>query len=397
MPAPNRSILCGGLLAIVACADPGSSDGSERDRRCGLSGHACTWLGMPGQVGFNGDGHDRLATMIYWSMDTLFARDGTVWFIDWNNHLVRKVTTDGRVVSIVGSTDPVFPGDGDPADPLAELSTRGAPGTDVQLNHPTDLYQLPDGTFLLMAWHNHKLRKIDPSTGRVSILAGAGAGFAGDGGLAALALFKQPSRLAVDEQANVYLVDQQNERIRKIDAQTGVITTIAGDGTQGFVGDRGPALQAQLNFAVGSNPEPSGGIVHAPDTLYIADTENNRIRSVDLQTGLITTVAGTGDAGYAGDGGLAIEAKLYHPRDLELGPEGDLYVADTDNGRVRAIDLSTGDIRTVAGTSTMGLDADDGRIATETRLNRPFGIDFDLDGNLYVSDSLNSRILRVAR
>lgn len=381
-----------GLLAVAGCGD-NISPASQ----CDVSGHACTWLGMPGQTGFNGDGHDRLGTMLYWTMDMQFAHDGTVWFIDWNNHLVRRVMQDGKVVSVVGWNDPVFPGDGDQANPTAELSAAGAPGTDVQLNHPTDLYEKADGTIMIMAWHNHKMRTVDPQTGQVRLFAGGGAGFSGDGGPAAAALFKQPSRMAFDEQENIYVVDQQNERVRRIDAQTQIITTVVGNGQQGFAGDLGQALQAKLNFKVGDNPEPSGGIAYRAGTLYISDTENNRIRSVDLKTGMITTIAGTGEPGDSGDNGPATAAQVRFPRDLELGPDGDLYIADTDNGRVRAINLTTGVIRTVVGTGTLGLDPDDDLLATETQLNRPFGIDFDLDGNLYVSDSINSRVLRVAR
>jgi sugar lactone lactonase YvrE len=203
--------------------------------------------------------------------------------------------------------------------------------------------------------------------------------------------------MALDEQENIFVLDQQNQRIRRIDAKTRIITTVAGNGTQGFGGDQGPALQAMLNFEVGSNPEPSGGIAYHAGTLYIADTENSRIRRIDLQSGIITTIAGTGQTGFSGDEGPATQAMLYHPRDLEIGPDGDLYIADTDNGRVRAINLTSGTIRTVVGTDKMGLDPDDGRLATKTQLNRPFGIDFDPQGNLYVSDSLNSRILRVAQ
>jgi streptogramin lyase len=381
----------------VGCGDNDESDaGYARVHNCNAPGVACTWLGIPGQVGFNGDGHDRLHTLVYWTMDMLFAQDGTVWFIDWNNHLVRKVTDD-KVVTVVGWTDPVFPGDGDPTDPTAEKSPQGAPGGDVQLNHPTDLYQTPDGTVLLMAWHNHKLREVDPVTGYVHTVCGASAGFAGDGGPATLARFKQPSRLTLDESFNVYLIDQQNERVRKIDAQTQMISTVVGNGIKAFAGDNGPATQASLSFAIGDNPEPAGGIVYRGGMLYIADTDNHRIRRVDLGTGIITTLAGTGQPGYLGDGMPATDAMLYHPRDLEIGPEGDLYVADTDNGVVRAIDLTSGTIRTVVGTGTLGLDADDGRTALATQLDRPFGIDFDPEGNLYVSDSLNSRIVRVAR
>ncbi len=368
-------------VALTACEPP---------KHCDDSGHACTWLGIPGAVGFNGDGLDRLSTKIYWSMDMLFAADGTPWFIDWNNHLVRTVEADGKVKTRVGWVDPVFPGDGAPAE-----ATGGAVGTDVQLNHPTDLAQLSDGTMLIMAWHNHKLRKVD-AAGKVSIVSGAGAGYFGDGTPARGALFKQPKALVVDAQDNQYILDQQNFRIRKISA-AGVITTIAGNGMQASTGDDGPALMASLRFEAGSNPEPSGGLALKDGKLYIAETETHRIRVIDLTTNIISAFAGTGTQGSSGDDGPALQAQFFHPRDLEFGPDGRLYVADTDNSRVRAIDLTTGVITTVVGTGEAGLDENDDLLATKTKLKRPFGIEFDPKGNLYVSDTINSRILRVAK
>ena len=356
-------------------------------------GHACVWLGT-GAEGFNGDGLTRLKTDIYWSMDMLVASDGTPWFIDWNNHLVRKVLPDGTVHSVVGWTDPIFPGDG--TGDASEKSAEGADGALVQLNHPTDLFEAADGAVLVMAWHNHKLRRIDPDTERVKILAGAGAGFAGDGGPMAKALFKQPKALAGDADGNLYIADQQNFRVRRIDAE-GTVTTLVGDGTQGASGDGGPAAECELAWEAGSNPEPSGGVAVADGRLYIADTMSHRIRVVDLESGVIETFAGTGDAGYTGDGGPALEATFNEPRDLELGPDGSLYVADTDNHVIRAIDLATREIRTVVGTGEAGRDATDGRLATATRLKRPFGLEFDRDGNLYVMDTMNSRILEVPR
>ena len=381
-----------GAALLAACGEPDAPP-----KQCDVSGHACTWLGMPGQTAFNGDGHDKLDTMIYWSMDTLFAQDGTVYFIDWNNHLVRHVLADNTVKTVLGWNDPIFPGDGDDLDPNAEL-TNGAPGTDVQLNHPTDLAQLADGTIVVMAWHNHKIRVIDPATDTVKILAGGNAGFAGDGKpLSSTTLLKQPSRMAFDENANMFIVDAQNQRIREVDNATRIITSIAGNGTKGFGGDDGPAAACQLSFAIGSNPEPQGGIAYKDGQVYVADTENNRIRKIDLGTMTITTFAGTGHGGFTADDVPAKQSDLFHPRDMEIGPDGNLYIADTDNGRIRMIDLATGTIHTVVGTGVNALDADDDRLATDTALNRPFGIDFDPAGNIYVSDTLNSRILKVSK
>lgn len=382
---------CLGLLGLSSAC--GSSDAAEPSACQEQSGHACVWLGS-GEEGFNGDGHHRLNTDIYWSMDMAFAEDETPWFIDWNNHLVRKVLPDQTVATVVGWTDPIFPGDG-----TGDASEKTAPGADgglVKLNHPTELLVADDGAILVMAWHNHKLRRIDPETSQVTIVAGAGAGFAGDEGPCSKALFKQPKALADDENGNLYISDQQNFRIRRIDAD-GIITTIAGDGTKGSAGDGGPALMAQLDWEIGSNPEPSGGVVVGDGKLYVADTLSHKLRVIDLETGDIETLAGTGEAGYSGDDGPALEATFNAPRELELGPDGSLYVADTDNHVIRAIDLESGVVRTVAGTGEAGKDAEDGKLATETLLARPFGLEFDREGNLYVMDTLNSRILKVSK
>lgn len=172
---------------------------------------------------------------------------------------------------------------------------------------------------------------------------------------------------------------------------------------QGFDGDGGLAINAKLNFEAGSNPEPSGGLVFAGGKLYFSDTLSSRVRAIDMATGTIDTVVGTGTPAYSGDGGPAKAAAVNFPRDLEIGPEGDLYIADTDNSVIRAVDLTTGIIRTVAGTGEGGLDVDvdgnviDGRPATQTKLARPFGIEFDPAGDLYISDTINSRILKVKR
>jgi DNA-binding beta-propeller fold protein YncE len=327
-------------------------------------------------------------------MDMTFGEDGTPWFIDWNNHLVRRVRADDTVETVLGWIDPVFPGDGGPG----ETEPDGADGLLVQMNHPTDLAFDVNGDLLVMAWHNHKLRTLDPSTLRVRIECGSGAGFFGDGGPAKQALFRQPKALVVGPQGERYIVDQQNFRVRKIGSD-GVIETIAGSATAGETGDGGPATEATLGLEAGSNPEPSGGLAldQAGNRLFFADTLGNRIRTIDLETGEIDAFAGTGEAGYSGDDGAALDASFNHPRDLEIGPDGDLYVADTDNSVIRAINLEDGIVRSVAGTGELGIDLEEGKLALETKFRRPFGIEFDREGNLYVSDTINSRIVRVAR
>lgn len=386
-------------IFVVGCSSTTTTppqkthDGPDKDPCANQpSGTACTWLGTKGEEGFNGDGHPRFQTRIDQVQDLVFLPDGSAWFTDFNNYLVRQVTTDGTVKSVVGWTDPIFPGDG----PQGPPDPTGTPGSGWQLNHPTSLLLAPDGTVTVVAWHNHKLLTVDPKTGLVKIVCGGGAGFAGDGGPAKKALFKQPNDVTMDEAGNMYIADQQNWRVRKIDA-SGNIDTVIGVGKFGTTGDGGPAKDAQISWAFGSNPNPSGAILYDKGKIYLSDTEANRLRVVDMTTGTIDALAGTGESGFGGDGGAAKDAKLSAPRDLEMGPDGDLYVADTDNGAVRAINLSTGVIRTVVGTGELGMDAEELLPATKTHLRRPFGIAFDSAGNLYVMDTLNQRIVKVAK
>jgi streptogramin lyase len=381
------------VTCLAGCDDPTTTTTPPIDPCKGQeAGTACSWLGTKGVDGFNGDGKPRWQTRVNQIQDVLFLPDGTMWFTDFNNYLVRRVLPDGTVESMVGWTDPVFPGDGPPGGPTPD----GAAGADWQLNHPTNLLLAPDGNVLLVAWHNHKLLTIDPDTGHVKVVCGGGAGFAGDGGPATGALFKQPNDATMDDDGNVYIVDQQNQRIRMIDSSD-MISTIAGTGTFGTAGDGGPATDAEFSWEFGSNPNPSGGIVHHEGKLYISDTEAHHIRVLDLASGVIDLFAGTGEPAYGGDGGPALEAQIRSPHDLEIGPDGDLYFADTDNGVVRAVNLGSNEIRTVVGTGELGLDDEELLAPTDTTLKRPFGIAFDPEGNLFVMDSLNSRIVKVAR
>jgi sugar lactone lactonase YvrE len=364
----------------------------------GEIGSICTYAGT-GFAGFNGDGKDRQKTHLYWPFDVEFTPSGRVYVIDWNNHRIREVLPDQRLLTVMGTP---FVGDG-PAD-LSDQTAPGAPGLSVDLNHPTDLQEFPSGELLVVNWHNHKVRQLDPDTGLVQILMGGPAGFAGDGLTAREILVNQPPHGVFDAAGNFFLIDQRNQRLRLLKSfatlkRDAPVSTIAGTGTRGFNGD-GPALMTQVNFPTGTNPEPSGGIaVAANGAVYFADTLNHRIRRLvfngpDFTDGEVTTIAGTGERGGSGDGGPAVDAQINYPQDLEIGPDGKLYFADTDNHRVRRIDLSTGMMEAVAGTGVEGYSGDGGPALTAT-FRRPFGVAFDPFGNLYIADTFNGRIRKV--
>lgn len=364
----------------------------ESITRCDQTpGNICTYAGS-GIAGFNGDGRALRDSMMYWPMDMEFAPDGRPIILDWNNHRVRRVTADDKLQTIMGVAEP---GDGPPSP--TDLMEPGAPGDTVALNHPTDLMFQPDGRLLVVAWHNHKLRRWDPATGMTFVPLGRGPGWI-DGPFA-MARIRQPSKAALDASGNImYLLDQGNVRVRRIDLMTQMVTTIAGTGMRAFAGDNGPAAMAAFNLQTGENPEPEGGIALDREgrNLYVSDTGNHRIRRIELASGMITTIAGTGAFGFSGDNGPATMAQLSSPQDIEIGPDGRLYIADTNNHRIRALDLTTGVITTVAGTGRRGYGGDRGP-ATQADLYRPHGIAFDAQGNLFICDTLNDRVRRVWR
>ncbi|MBN8612246.1 MAG: hypothetical protein J0L92_16750 [Deltaproteobacteria bacterium] len=390
----RRSALAVASVAVASV----SLAGCPREDGCDeVVGHACVMVGT-GELALGPDGLPARETDLYWAFDMEYAPDGTPYFIDWNNHLVRRINADGTVETLIGD----FVGDGPPD--MSDLTT-GAPGLTVSLNHPTDIQFDDDGLMYLMAWHNHKIRTYDVSADSVHVLCGRGAGYAGDNATDLNALrFNQPKALVRASDGTFYVLDQRNFLIRRL-APDGMITTIAGTppmpGTMpmpGYEGDGGPALMARFRFEAGGNPEPSGGLAldEASGILYVADGLNYRIRAIDLATGTIESVVGTGTNGNTGDGGPGASATISHVRDMEIGPDGRLYFADTENHVIRAWDPATDVVERVAGTGTMGAGAE-GQLATATDLNRPFGVAFAPDGDLIVADTLNSRFLRIAR
>jgi sugar lactone lactonase YvrE len=352
-----------------------------------------------------------------------FGPDGLAYVVDWNNHRIRRLDAAGNVQTIIGLR---LPGDWDcqsPADPAncnVPLSAS-ALGAEVALNHPMAVAFGADGQGYVAAWHNHKVETFDPMTLEVRVLAGQQTpGYQGDGGPAGESRLNFVDSVAVDTRGDVFVGDERNRRVRRIapDAARTIVDVAGTTGTpaaSGYAGDGGPATAASLGLAPyavvdgSDNPPPGGAIAIGHDgTLYVADTFNHCVRAVspgpdgvvgdgDPADEIIETVAGTcTQSGFAGDGGMAKDALFDQPEDLEFGPEGDLYIADTGNHVVRRVNLGTGRVERVAGTGESGFSGDLGP-AADARLSSPYGLAFDGEGNLYVADTLNNRIRIIPR
>lgn len=353
------------------------------------TGILCTWAGT-GEQGFNGDGQPSLKSQLALPMDVTFDRGNTPYIVDFANHRVRRVKADGTLETVVG-TDGAGNGDVDEL----ELTAGGAWGDQVSLTHPSDAFVAADGALIVTTWDNHRLRRYDPATNVARVIAGTEMGFAGDGASARTAKLNRPSRAVQASSGEIFVLDQRNLRIRRLSSEpVPKITSPIGSGSRGInVGAKLPP-EAKFSFDGSDEGTPEGGMVFdVQGNLFIADTGANRIYRVNAKNTEIVTFAGNGTAGYAGDGGPAVEAQLNGPRDLAISANV-LYVADTENHAVRAIELGSGTIRTVAGTGEPGFSGDAGPAAS-AQLNRPHGVAIDTKGVLYISDTFNNRIRRL--
>jgi len=270
---------------------------------------------------------------------------GNLYIADLNDNVIRKVDLAGIVTTVAGTGEQGFAGDGRPA--ISAL-----------LDSPAGVAIDAAGNIYIADTHNQRVRKVN--NGTITTIAGTGvAGFSGDNGAAGAAQLSNPTALAVDANGNLYIADTDNHRIRKISGTT--ITTVAGDGEQIFSGDGGAAIAAGID-------SPNGVAVDAAGKIYIADTHNQRIRVVDL-AGNISTLAGNGSKSYGGDGGASTSALLARPRGLSVDAKGNIYVADSDNNRIRLIAVG-GNIVTVAGNGWQGF-AGDGGPAVNAILDTP--------------------------
>jgi DNA-binding beta-propeller fold protein YncE len=277
--------------------------------------------------------------------------------------------------TIAGTGEPGFDGDGGPA-------------TRALLNQPENLAVDPSGNVYIGDLRNHRIRRVDAVTGDITTMAGTGEeGFSGDDGPATSAAISNPFGMVIHPDGDLYFADTENQRIRRIDATSGVITPVAGNGQRGFGGDGGPATGAMLS-------RPHVLAVHPSGDLLIGDSFNQRIRQLDLETGVIQTIAGTGEQGIGGDGGPATAAEFVFFGELAVDHRSRLYLSGVGNHTIRAIDLETGIISHVAGTGRWAFGGDGGP-ALEADFHLPYGIDVDDEGNVYVADFWNWRVRKI--
>jgi len=300
----------------------------------------------------------------------------TLSFIHTISNSIQKLVIQGQGIQKDAGIIQTIAGNG-----LSGFDGDNKGATQASLSSPwaVDIDRL--GNIFIADGYNHRIRKVDAQTGIITTIAGNGitqigggrdSSFSGDSTFAVNAQLNHPRGVFVDHLGNILIADALNHRIRKVDAQTGIITTIAGNSFAGFAGDNEPATQSLLNTPLGVCSDSLGNI-------YIADSQNNRIRKVDAQTGIITTIAGNGIGSFSGDGGPATQASLYIPSKVCLDNANQLYIADQNNGRIRIVNLLTGTIHSLYNPAYY--------------LNYPSDIDW-INGHLYIADTNGQRILR---
>jgi sugar lactone lactonase YvrE len=365
--APLSSVVDGGWHHVAATWQPGSMavfvDGVEVARQVSRSGSINPAASTPFMIGGE--------------HSTPFGFTGLIDEVMLFNRAITAAEIAGCVPpqtigTLAGTGTPGFSGDGGLA-------------TDATLRNPGGLAVDASGNLYFADSGNHRVRKVSP-TGIISTVAGIGQyGFSGDGGPATNARLDTPWGVAVDASGNLYIADSYNQRIRRV-SPAGIISTVAGNGAGGFSGDGGLATNANLKFPMWVAVDGSGN-------LFITDTNNQRIRKVS-PSGTISTAAGTGNLGFSGDGGPATSANLNYPSGLAVDGSGNLFIADTNNERVRMVSPS-GTISTVAGTGTRGFSGDGGP-AVSARLSIPYGLAVDGLGNLFIVDGGNYRVRKVS-
>lgn len=355
-------------LAVLACEGPPCEE---------AVGNVCRVAGS-GVLGFNRDGLAPTATDLYLVSAARRGPDARLYVMDFNNQRLRRIGDDGRVETVIGSGEHA-------------IASVGVPALSTPLENPIDFAWRSDGRLVFVSYHDPRVLELTPE-GVLRTLAGAAdgvmgtAGDEGDGGPASGALFLQLDGIAVGEDDAIYVSDSLANRVRRIaPGEDGVITTVAGTGEAAYTGDGGPGTSAALRW-------PTALAIGGADELFVADSLNHVVRRLGGD-GVITTVAGRGEAGYGGDGGPAIAARLDQPFGVAFdAADGSLYVGDRGNFRVRRVDAA-GTIQTVGGGGVNGREGDGGP-ALEASFGYVARVAIDGDG-LLVADQSNAVVRRI--
>ncbi len=328
-----------------------------------VTGCIITTVAGNGTFGHTGDGGAATSAALALPGFVTADSSGNLYISDTGNNCIRKVTVSTGIITTVAGHTTAGACDAS----AGAYSGDGAAATSAKLYSPKGTAVDSSGNLYIADAANYRVREVTASTGIITTVAGTGtAGYSGDGGQATSAMLNAPANITLDSSGNLYIADTSNNRIRKVTVSTGIIFTVAGNGTAGYSGDGGAATSAELSG-------PYGMAVDSFGNLYIADTSNNRIRKVTVSTGIISTVAGNGTTGFSGDGGPATSAELESPFDVEEDSSGNLYIADTSNNRIRKVSASTGIISTIAGNGGAGYGGDGGP-ATSAHVHIPYGV-----------------------
>jgi sugar lactone lactonase YvrE len=350
------AVLLGGCDAILP---PGS----------GMSGMITTVAGLTAP-GYWGDDGPAISALITYPVGLSLDTEGTLYISDSKNYRIRKVNRDGIISTVVGAG-------------------RGYSGDNGQaygagLDYPCGVVIDSIGKIYIADRYNNVIRMVDID-GIITTIAGDGSqGYSGDGGRAVDAQLFSPFGLSLDTNGSLYIAENGNHCIRKVD-ENGIISTVAGNGMRGYSGDDEPAISAMLQ-------DITGVVVDKAGSIYIADSGNHRIRKVDT-AGIISTVAGNGIEGFSGDNGPATAAQISYPDGVAVDLSGNLYIAEYGNNCIRKVDI-LGIITTVSGKGTEGFSGDNGP-AISAQLNHPVAVAVDSSGNLYISDYYNCRVRKV--
>jgi sugar lactone lactonase YvrE len=349
-----------------------AEQGANRIRRVAPDGTIATVAGQSATRPFGGDGGAAARASLSVPGAVLVDGSGALLIVDTGHNRIRRVAADGTITTFAGG-----------------VGRSGTPATEAVLADPRGGVRDAQGNTYIADQRHFRILKVD-AAGVLTVLAGVGApGYSGDGGPASqAAIGGHVDGLAVDGLGNLYVPDLDNQRVRRI-APDGTITTVAGNGEAGYSGDGGPAIDAALSERGFWNVATD-----AAGNLFIADGGNHRVRRVDARTRVIATVAGSGSDTYGGDGGMATEAGIPGPDGLFVDATGNLYIGDTDDFRIRRV-AADGTITTIAGTGDPGFEGDGGP-ARDALIGSPENLALDTAGNLYFTDAENDRIRRVA-